>query len=124
MAGCRARPCSDLQNVLELAISQRAQVAAVRDHAVGLRLQLLKQTPVVTAREVLQNVGLFGVRLDNGDASVQARDEVRVDERRISRAERAQIMREIRSVQRTMRSGGGVQLHDLCGHVERLRVSA
>jgi hypothetical protein len=44
---------TDLQDVFEFAGGECPQVAAVRNHAVGLGLQLLEQPPIVTAREVL-----------------------------------------------------------------------
>ena len=108
---------TDLQDVLELACGQCAQVAAMRDHAVGLRLQLLEQLPVVTARQVLEDVGFAGVRLNDRDPAVQTRHEVRVNEGLRRRAEAVEIVSEVGAVQRARRSGVWVKLVDLLGHL-------
>ena len=105
---------ADLQDVLEFARGECAQVAAVRDHAVGLRLQFLEQPPVVTAREVLEDVGLARVCLHNGDAAVEAGHEIRVDERLLGRPSRVQIVREIRTVQRARRSAARKEFDHGC----------
>jgi hypothetical protein len=103
--GCRDRP-----------LDASIPIAAVRDHAVGLRLQLLEQPPVVTAREVLQHVGLARVRLHDGDAAVEAGNEIGIDERLLGRPECVQLVGEVSAVQRAGRSGVRIKLQNLRGH--------
>jgi len=88
----------------------------MRNQAIGLRMQLLKQAKIVGAGESRQDTIRGAGRVIHCNPSIQTGYEAAIDEGRRRTAELVEPMFEVEALQRTRGAGGGIKRQYLCGH--------
>src|SRR5690606_32796083 len=107
---------SHRQQILGLALRQLAEIARAGEQQVGLRTELLVEPPVACIADGRRDAMGLAAGTGQGDAAIQAADEIAVDQRRARLMEAMRRMVEVQSPQLQVTARRRVELQKLAWH--------